>query len=412
MRKKWTKILPLILLTLAIGLSPSFSAGEFGGGKIIELRIEDFLILILGLIWFANFLISGRKKVEKPPLFFPILVWLAIGLLGILTNWLFAELSFSRGFFYFLKEIEFFFLYFYFFYHIKKINSAKFIVGLWILLGMVNAGYVIYQTITGFRKGVYGAAAICERGPFPTGAFFLILFIFLFNIFLYYFLNLKISKFKKFIIGAVIVLLTIGIFGSGSRTNFAGLFFAFFLTLFFLLLRKKSFKLFLVIILTTIFIVGIFIFAFQNIPVVSRITGMLSSTGALEGFKAGRVPVISQHLEEFLNSSPFVFIFGFGKGYVAEAHNHYIRNLLEIGILGSFVVFWLFFAIIKKAFLGFSKSRDGFSIGLSAGLLIATLTMLFLAMAAEVFFVVKFSEVYWSFAALTMAVLVLKPRKT
>jgi len=53
--------LPLILLAAAIGLSPSFSAGEIIGGRIIEIRVEDILIVILGLVWLANFLVSGRE---------------------------------------------------------------------------------------------------------------------------------------------------------------------------------------------------------------------------------------------------------------------------------------------------------------------------------------------------------------
>jgi len=36
--------------------------------------------------------------------------------------------------------------------------------------------------------------------------------------------------------------------------------------------------------------------------------------------------------------------------------------------------------------------------------LVATLTMLFISLATEVFTVVKPSEVYWFFAAITMAV--------
>ena len=74
--------LPLILLAAAIGLSPSFSAGMLEGGRVIEIRVEDILIVILGLVWLSNFLISGRKKVEKPPLFLPILAWLGIGFLA------------------------------------------------------------------------------------------------------------------------------------------------------------------------------------------------------------------------------------------------------------------------------------------------------------------------------------------
>ena len=52
---------PVVLIAAAIALSPSFSAGEIAGGRVIEIRVEDILIVILGLVWLANFLVSGRE---------------------------------------------------------------------------------------------------------------------------------------------------------------------------------------------------------------------------------------------------------------------------------------------------------------------------------------------------------------
>ena len=106
------KILPLILLAAAIALSPSFSAGNLPNGKVIEIRLEDVLILVFGLVWLADFLVSGRRKIEKPPLLLPILAWLGIGFISVLTNWIFGNLAIVRSFFYFLKEVEFFVFYF------------------------------------------------------------------------------------------------------------------------------------------------------------------------------------------------------------------------------------------------------------------------------------------------------------
>ena len=58
LRKIIIKIYPLILLATAIALSPSFSEGMIECGRVIEIRIEDILIVVLELIWIANFSIS------------------------------------------------------------------------------------------------------------------------------------------------------------------------------------------------------------------------------------------------------------------------------------------------------------------------------------------------------------------
>ena len=55
-KRNCNKNLPLIFLAIAIAFSPSFSAGVIEGGRIIEIRVEDVLIVILGLAWIASFL--------------------------------------------------------------------------------------------------------------------------------------------------------------------------------------------------------------------------------------------------------------------------------------------------------------------------------------------------------------------
>lgn len=411
--KFFFKNLSLILLAGAIGLSPSFSMGTMKGlDKIIEIRIEDILIVVLGLFWFLNALISGKKTVKKPPLFFPILAWLGIGFISLLTNWIFGNIGLPRGFFYFLKEFEFFFLYFYLFYHIKSFDSAKFLVKIWIILGLVNTAYVVYQLLTGISLGEYWAAAIAEWGVFPSGAFFLMIFIFLFNILLYHFFSLEISKFKKAILSLLIISPIIGVFSSASKTNFLGILLALFLSLFLLFLRKKSFKIVLISCIILIFIVGIFIFSFKSMPIMVRILDISTPTKVLQAFKIGRIePAIKPTFEQALRGPLLLFLLGLGKGYVGEAHNQYLHNFIETGIIGLLIFLILIFVIIKKSWQGYSKSQDGFSVGLSAGLLVATLIMLFLSIAAEAFLAVKPNEVYWFFAALTMAVLAINKRK-
>jgi hypothetical protein len=413
-RNNLLKILPLILLAAAIALSPSFSAGNLPGGKIIEIRAEDFLMLILGLAWFADFLVSARRKIEKPPLFLPILFWLSIGLVSVLTNWIIGTLGLERGFFYFLKEIEFFVIYFYVFYHIKSVNSAKLIINIWVFLAALNVGYVVYQMISGFQYGEYGTAAIGEWGVFPTGSFFLLLFIFLFNIFLYYFRNLNISKFKKIVLGLVVVSPTIGAIGSASRTVFAGIILAIFLTLLFSFFKKRDLKLILIYgFMLAVFLIIVFLFSLKDVPTVDRITPVLSPNELFHSFILTRwddsiKPYYHKVFDHMPLSLPF---FGLGIGSVTECHNQFLRNFIETGVLGSVLFLILIIVVIKEAWFGFSKSRDDLSIGLSAGLLVATFLMLFFSISIEPFIVVKPSEVYWFFAAITMAVLVINERK-
>lgn len=419
--KDLKNLIPLIILAMVIALFPSFSVGELANGKAIEIRVEDILIVVLGLVWIREII---KKKPEKPPLFWPILIWLGMGLISTLTNLLLGNLILERGFFYFLKEVEFFVLFFYVFYHlnpvrdcrannnpenqqisngVKNFYSVKVMTSIWIVLMAINTGYVFFQVLFPPLKGEYGTAALSEWGVFPTGAFFLISFVFLLNAYIYYFLKLNISYLKKGVLGLMVLSPVVGVFGTGSKAALLGLIFAFILTIGLLLFKKTSLKNILLSFLILIIISVGFGIGVKTIPRVKTMFYIFSPINMVKEFNRERIEPSWNTLKSALDkNSPVLYIIGFGKGYVTEAHNQFVRNFVETGIIGFIAFFALIFFILKKAFKGFSESRNNLSLGLSAGLLTATLTMLFIGLTAEVFLVVKPAEVYWFLTALAI----------
>lgn len=401
-KKEYKQNLPLIFLVIAIAFSPSFSAGVIEGGRIIEIRVEDVLIVIFGLIWIANFLISKKEKIKKPPLLLPILAWLGIGFFSILINWIFMNIGISRGFFYFLKEVEFFFLYFYVFYHIKNYDSVKTILYLWIIVGIVNICLVAFQFIMDTGYGVYGPSMFMEKGPFPSGGSFLILFTNLFNIFLYYYARLKFSKVKKIILLLGILSIYIGVISSGSRTSILGLILVVVLSMFFYRFKHGALKSIFIVLGLLILIGIVSFFISDKVPHIS----LLQPERAADSLNV-RSEIWKAQIEA-MPENLFYYFFGMGKSvrlWTEESHSQYVRNFIETGIIGSLIFFFLIFVIIKKAFRGFLLSKDPLSIGLSSGLLVSTVAMLFISITAEAFLVVKINEIYWFFVAITMTVL-------
>ncbi len=401
-KRDCNKNLPLIFLVMAIAFSPSFSAGVIEGGRIIEIRVEDILLVILGLAWIANFLISKKEKIKKPTLLLPILAWLSIGFISTLVNLSLTNIDISRGFFYFLKEIEFFFLYFYVFYHIKNINSAECIINLWIIVGVVNICLIIFQFITDTGYGTYGPSMFMEKGPFPSGGSFLILFANLFNVFLYYYLHIKLSKVKKIILLLAILSIPIGVISSGSRTSILGLILVVVLSLFFYQIKYGVVKSVFTLLGLLIIIGIIFSFVSGKVPYILGLQPekVLGSIIVRSGIWKAQIETMPEKL--------FYYLFGMGKSvrlYTEESHSQYIRNFIETGLIGSLIFFFLIFVIIKKAFRGFLLRKDPLLIGLSSGLLVSTIAMLFISIVAEGFLVVKINEIYWFFAAITMAAL-------
>ena len=419
------QVLALILLVLAIALSPSFPAGTLENGKVIELRIEDFLVAILGLMWIGNFLIAKRNKFKKPPLFFPILAWLSFAFVSFLINFLLGNLDFVKGFFYFLKEVQYFFLYFLFFYYIKDFKTAKIIIISWLFVALANMSYVFYQILGGFRAGNiyqfisgqvvgdsdYGAAALAEEGSLPRGVFFLLFFVFLINVFLYYYLNLDISKVKKLFIALISLSPVLGVFYSGSRTAFLGLALSLFLTAFFFIIKKRNFKVLAIVIILLILVILILSAMPKNFSGPRRIIKTVSSLDVLisETYRSRIDSAIIPTFREAASQNNHLFLLlGFGKGYFGEAHNQYLLNFISLGAIGSIIFLLLIFTILKRTWRHFSKKKSSFSVGLTGGLFVATLGMLLCSLASDPFMVVKSAEVYWVFVGITMAVLSLE----
>ncbi len=400
------KIWPVIVLSAAISFSPSIVLGRITN-KAIEIRIEDILIFLLAIIWFISLLI-GKKKIKKNFLFISIFLWLGIGLSSVLLNFIFGTLDIARGFFYFLKQAEFFVIYFYVFNRLKDIESIKTAVKAWFLFSFGNVLYIIYQVVSKRWNGEYGAGAIGEKGVFPSGAFFVLLFIFCLNLFLFYFLNLKISPIKKVFLGIMAVSPAIGVYGSASKSNFLALILALFLIIIVFIIKNKNvLKSAIIILVIFSSLTALLFFSEDNIRSAERLRKITNLEEIMGQYKRGRIDFIYPIPQEGLNSS-WRLIFGFGFGLVTESHNQYVRNLIETGFLGSFAFLIMIFLVLRKSLFFFFKSNNSLEIALSGQLFISTIVMLFLGMGAEPFLVVRPAETYWFLAAVTVAALSFK----
>ena len=416
--QRWVKYIPVVLIALAIGLSPSFSIGEISTGRDLEIRLEDLLIVVLGIVWIAGLLRLRKTRLERPPLLIPILVWLGIGFFSLLTNWLFQNLIFQRSFFFFLKEVEFFAFYFYVFYHIKNIDVVRILIKTWILIGVIHASWILFQVITGLRiTYYYGSTLFIEpEGTFPGGGFLLILFAFLLQFLLYYYVRMNLSVWQKIAIAAAVVMPTVGIFSSGSRTAFFGFLFALVITFFLYLAKQSNFRKAVLQSVWVLLIIGIaFGFLVMTSPTVER--RLLQLEGITKEFNPQNPNVRGDTWKTQLTGAferPLFLLFGFGKSIIftfGESHNQYVRNFIETGIVGSLIFLMLIFVVISKAWKEFLKGTDPLILALSAGVLVITSTMLFMSIVVDAFIVVKIAELYWFFIALSMTTFYLTKKK-
>lgn len=407
--KNFLKYFWITLLAAAIAISPSFVFGTIEGGRPLEIRVEDVLIALFCFFWILNIMAEKKTALKKPPLFLPIMAWLGVGAISVLSNIILGNIGVSRAFFFFLKEVEFFVIYFFVASRINKTETAKYVVNVWIALGAANALWIIYELISGSTLTYYyGPTAFSEPGaPFPSGGFFLVLFLFLLNVFLFYYLYLPLVLWKKIFIGVATSLPLIGLLSSGSRTSFYALILSLLAVFFLYMVKRGSMKSALKLCFFAIIVIAI---AWQLLPFIPGSDRFIrkENIGEFQVLSRGsRLTLWGIQITGMLKN-PSHLLFGFGKSYILEEeqpHNQYLQNLVDVGIVGSIIFFVIIGSIIKKSLRHFIHQKDPFIVGISAGLLAITLAMLIASMAAEAFRVVKPSEIYWFLIAIGMAVL-------
>src|SRR5437660_3688465 len=110
--------LSLYLLVFSMLLSPEFLVGGLSGGggasgRGLTLRFDDFLLVVIGVVWLAKMaILKGGMPFLRTPLNGPIMFYIAAAGLATLIGVLGGRVKPMSGFFYWLKYYEYVFLYF------------------------------------------------------------------------------------------------------------------------------------------------------------------------------------------------------------------------------------------------------------------------------------------------------------
>src|SRR3989344_4749054 len=220
-KKELLYVLPVLFLIAAIGLSPSLSFGKIPGGHMLEIRVEDIIILFLALYWLKRIVID-KQKLVKPDLLLPISLWLGFLFITTTINVFLGNISTANSIFYYGKELEFFFIYFFIYCYIATLANVKRVLQLLTVIAIIHAGWILFQAFLGLKISYYYSYTtfIEPEGTSPGGMFLLILFSFLFSVFLYEYSKQTHSWIKRVAIGLVAASPVVGIISSGSRATF------------------------------------------------------------------------------------------------------------------------------------------------------------------------------------------------
>ena len=391
----------LYSLVFSMLLSPEFGSRTTEGGGM-TVRLDDFLLIIIAFGWFARTAIYKELGLfKKTPLNRPILYYMLA--CGVSTGFgmMFGNVQLFKGFFFLLKYLEYFIVYFM---AINYLHDRKQIRNLVIALIGVFV-IVCLASIAQIPQGERITAPFEGKGGEPNtlGGYLLLILSVVGGLLLN---TNKDDSFKyKAMLGFMVFLAIIPILFSQSRGTWTAVVPCY---LTFLIISKK--KAFLGIVLVLTLIIGPFVipkaikerfeYTFQKqkgwaAQYQEKVGGVTLDTSTSE-----RISSMKKALEAYVKHP----VFGYGITGWRFLDAQYLKTLVETGILGITALGFLLYAILRETRKVYKSTEDKFYKGISMGFFAGTIAMMTHALGANTFIIVRIMEPFCFLMAIVVSI--------
>jgi hypothetical protein len=395
----------IYLVIVSMLLSPEFGAGGSGESMrgSITLRTEDFVLLVIGFSWLAKTAVNKELGlITKTPLNVPIVLYIAATTLATTIGYLTGTVRTQSGFFFVLKYVEYFVVYY------MVVNNLRDRPHAWrmVVVAFTTAAIVsvvgIAQIPSGERVSAPFEGEVGEPNTF--GGYLLILMAIAAGI------ALETRRFRlRVAMLALLTLMTIPFAFTLSRASFLGVVPAM-LVLTALTSRRR-------------FMVGILLLALVFSPLIAVVAPGSVTKRVLYTFepergqptvRVGRVgfdPSTSARLLSFRQAiegwqnRP---LFGYGVTGFGFMDAQYARTLVETGLVGFAAFAWLLWSILRTSTARLGELDDPDDRGLTVGFVAGMVGLLVHAIGSNTFIIVRIMEPFWLFAGIIMMLPVLE----
>lgn len=382
----------LYLLIFSMLLSPEIQMAGTSGREVV-LRLDDILIVIIGLSWFARTaLFKEMGLIRKTPINHALFLYAAVCTFSTLLGVLFGRVRPLGGFFYVLKYLEYFVVYFMVVNYIRDETQMRRFVTAILLTGVLISIYGMMQIPSGVRVS---APFEGENGEPNTLGGYLILLISLCGGF---FLTVRTQKEKAFYLGLA-AFFTIPFIYTLSRSSWIAMIPMIGTFLYFS--QRKT-----VLVYFTILAIALtpilapqsakerFRYTFQKNKRLSVQVGGVT----LDPSSSARVTSWGKCLKDFVHHP----LLGYGVTGYGFIDSQYFRTLVELGLIGLATLLYLFIVIFREILSAYRKSRSDYSKGLALGMLAGCSAMFVHAVGANTFIIVRIMEPFWFLVGLVI----------
>ncbi len=385
----------LYILIFSMLLSPEISIGETAGaslGRGVTLRAEDFLLVVIGFSWFAKNAVNKEvglflKTPLNKAIFFYILTCLVSTGFGVMAG----RVDAKTGSLYVLKYVEYFIVYFMVVNHLKSTDQIKRFVFCLLLTCFITGIMGILQIPGGQRVSAPFEGEIGEPNTF--GGYLL----FLGAITAGLLLKAQNGRSKQLFIFLILAIVPSFLF-TQSRASYLGLIVACFVIG--MLTRHR--------IIITGFLASALLLSPLFLPqeVKDRILYTFTQPQEAGQVRIGEIRLDTStsaridSLKQIMKDWPKKPIIGYGvTGYVF-LDSQYPKVLIETGIVGLLAFLYLLYSIFKLAVRRMKDAKTPYFKGLAIGFFAGYIGLLFHALGANTFIIVRIMEPFWFFAGI------------
>ncbi|RMH56063.1 MAG: hypothetical protein D6679_10060 [Candidatus Hydrogenedentota bacterium] len=367
----------------------------------VVIRIDDIMIILVSAAWFAQVAVYGKlETLVSSPLNRPIL-WFSFLTIVSTARGVFAGSvpHAPTAFFYVLKFLEFFLLYFLVLNTVNSEEQVKRIMSAYLLTLVIVVAWATWTAVITKQYGRATTPFETEEEPGTLGGYLLFSFALCFGL-LNYVPNI-IQKIFYFLMMVAIVPPFLYTLSRGSYMAF----FPMFLTILFLSRRKAIPLFFLIILAASIPWLPSATrerveYTFQN-----RVQYVRGETPV--GFKEQLDPSSAARLQRYkgvVRQWKYKPLLGQGVTGVGFVDSQIVRVLGELGILGLLTLIWLFRNLFQTAVRLYRALPVGYMKGLVLGMIAGSVGLIFHGATANTFIVVRIAGPFWVLTGLVMVI--------
>ncbi len=399
----------LAFLIFSMLLSPEIKVAGVPGRDVV-IRIDDLLIFAILLGWFAHSIFTKKIeiKITSPllPMFLYTLVCVISTYFGIISE----HVSFKKAFFYILKYVEYFIIYFL----VTQIVSNRKQVKLYIILFLVTSiivnlhGYFLigkvdrlYAPFDAPGTEVTPGVAVGTGEANTYGGYIVIIITLIIALFCYSELPTT-----NFLYLGLFIFSLVPFAYTKSRSSYIA-FVSAILTMILLTEKKRNLLIGGILLL---FVISPIVFPEATKTVVERIQETFVGPSYSEeeavilGFKVkelsalARVNSWKKAFYEFIPERP---IFGFGVTGVGLVDAQIPLIIGEVGLLGLLLFLWLIITVAINSYYIFKTTEDPLYKSIALCLVSSTFALIVHSIGANTFIIIRIMEPFWFLCGLT-----------